>query len=341
MAPIFADPRGAAAERTEPIETLRALAVLLLVFYHVVGSGPTAGLEIDYPHPLRTINDLMVDLRMPTFAFVAGYVYAIRPVAIGAYGGFMTGKVRRLLVPGAVAVTLFALAATLTGMSMALDEWARFWRIYLFPYAHFWFLQAIFLIFSVLALIEARTGPRAAWALLAAAVPLYLLDLFPPGNPFAVKQAVYLAPYFLCGVLYRRHLRLLRRHGRLVLPLCLALAAVALWLPVEAYRETGAVPGAKRDLQSLALGMAAPVALMLVLPNLPWLSRFGAASFTIYLYHVFGTSGMRQVLEGLGISSLAVLVPAGIAAGIALPLALHALSERTGPTRRLVLGQRR
>ncbi|UWQ23184.1 acyltransferase family protein [Jannaschia sp. W003] len=336
----FADPRGPAAERTEPVETLRALAVLMLVSYHVIGGSPGNGLQIDYPHPLRILNDLLVDFRMPAFAFVAGYVYAIRPVGMGEWGRFVSGKFRRLLIPGAVAATLFVIMANLFDTPFGRDG-DTFWRIYVYPYAHYWFLQAIFLIFTVLAFVEARTGPRTAWALLAISIPFYFADVFMPGNLFSTKQAFYLAPYFLCGVIYYRYLHVFRQHRWIIGILCLVTIVVSLWLNLSRIEDQGFFSRSTRDLQSLALGMTAPVFLMLCLPNWAPLTRFGAASFTIYLYHVFATSASRRVFDSLGMDGGAFVIVAGILAGILLPIALHILAERNGLTRRLVLGQRR
>ena len=44
---------------------MRGLAVLLLVSFHVIGATSDAGLQLDYPHPLRVFADLLIDLRMP------------------------------------------------------------------------------------------------------------------------------------------------------------------------------------------------------------------------------------------------------------------------------------
>lgn len=57
------------------IETLRGLACLLLVLYHVI--GPLGGgLKIDLGSPFRVIADSMVYVRMPLFTFISGYIYS-------------------------------------------------------------------------------------------------------------------------------------------------------------------------------------------------------------------------------------------------------------------------
>ena len=40
-------------EKNLSIETLRGIAILLVVVGHVIGSGPGGGMKIDFPHPLR------------------------------------------------------------------------------------------------------------------------------------------------------------------------------------------------------------------------------------------------------------------------------------------------
>ena len=40
-------------EKNLSVETLRGIAILLVVVGHVIGSGPGGGMKIDFPHPLR------------------------------------------------------------------------------------------------------------------------------------------------------------------------------------------------------------------------------------------------------------------------------------------------
>uniref|UniRef100_UPI0035AFCA27 acyltransferase family protein n=1 Tax=Paracoccus sp. TaxID=267 RepID=UPI0035AFCA27 len=93
-------PGPADSLRHLPIETVRAIAILVLVSFHVIG-GPEAGrgLGLQAPHPLRYYADLLIDIRMPLFAFIAGAVYALRPVRVEKLGSFLVGKFRRLALP--------------------------------------------------------------------------------------------------------------------------------------------------------------------------------------------------------------------------------------------------
>ena len=70
------------------------------------------------------------------------------------------------------------------------------------------------------------------------------------------------------------------------------------------------------------------------------LAAFGLFSFTIYLYHVFGTAGAREILTQLGVRNIWTLFMASVVAGLAGPVVLHVVAAQFRLTRRLVLGLR-
>ena len=59
------------------IDTLRGLASVLLVTYHVIGTGSDSGLRIPDGEPVQLFNDSLMYLRMPLFSFLSGFVYAL------------------------------------------------------------------------------------------------------------------------------------------------------------------------------------------------------------------------------------------------------------------------
>ena len=54
-------------EKNLSIETLRGIAILLVVVGHVIGSGPGGGMKIDFPHPLRYLYVWIDYIQMPLF----------------------------------------------------------------------------------------------------------------------------------------------------------------------------------------------------------------------------------------------------------------------------------
>ncbi|MFZ4625773.1 MAG: acyltransferase family protein, partial [Rhodoferax sp.] len=155
------------------IETLRGLACLLLVAYHMVGADPGNGLRLE-DGPLRWLNDGLAYLRMPLFTFLSGLVYGMRPFA-GNSRAFLLGKTRRLLVPMLVVGTVFAvLQANIAGTHAVAMPW---YLLHIQPVGHFWFVESLFWVFLVIWALECRQWLQrlpASLGVLAAACALYL-----------------------------------------------------------------------------------------------------------------------------------------------------------------------
>ncbi len=184
------------------LDTLRGLACLLLVAYHVIGSDPSNGLRVA-DGPLRVLNDGLAYLRMPLFTFLAGMVYGLHPFA-GDSRAFLAGKARRLLVPMLFVGTIFALAQSFlpdTNFGAAPGAGREWLLLHVEPVGHFWFVEALFAIFVLVWALERgrilATPGRFALAWLLAA----LLDLTVHGPRWlALDGAVFLLPYFLGGL---------------------------------------------------------------------------------------------------------------------------------------------
>lgn len=321
-----------------PIETVRIVATLLLVSYHVIGSGEAAGLQIRYPHPARIFADLLRDLRMPLFAFLAGLVFALKPLETGDLPRFLKGKLRRLILPGAVAIVLTAVASEIVGGQGRID--GPVWHLAVFPYMHYWFLMSILLIFAIYAPIDAVTKGAALVPALGIAIAVSLAPWSPRSDLFSVMGAIYLAPYFLLGVLFHRRRPQFEKFFVPVMMIAAFAVIASVAMQLAALEATGEVPGGRRDLQSLAMGFGVCLLAISLLPRSRLLDRFGPYSFTIYLYHVFGLAAARMFLAALGNDGIGVNLVFGIACGFGLPILLHVVAERFAVTRLLLLGLR-
>lgn len=335
---LRADTPGQVSHADPAIETMRGVAVLLLIAYHVIGPGPNGGMGLAYPEPLRAFADIFGDIRMPLFAFIAGWVYGLKPVRLETYGRFVWGKIRRLMIPGAVAAILFAVADRAMGGSFSMPL-AESWRILVMPYAHFWFLQAIFLIFVLYGLLDALFRGRATAIFLGLSIVLYFASPYLP-EAMSAKRAAHLLPSFLLGLLAVRHIDLLRERRGLVLLVATAALAWATWVHVQSFLATGRPELRLLDVQSIAVAFSTTMLALLALPRIRVLEMIGPFAFTIYLYHIFGTSGARQALGIVGIDAQPAVLVAGLAAGLAVPIVVHKLAELHPLGRRLILGQR-
>lgn len=320
------------------VEQIRILATILLVAYHVIGF-PTSGLRLDYPHPLRIFADLLGDFRMPAFAFVAGFVYALKPVRLGEFGSFVRRKLERLALPGVIAMLVFCTMSAALGLHWAVAP-ESLWQLLVFPYAHFWFLQALLTLLVVVGALDAVTRGKFEVPLLTIAIVLSLAPL-PWSALFSLNQAVGLAPFFVAGVCYWRRRGWIARHARGVT--MTAVASIALWcvLTVAGYHAEHVIHIGDRQLYALLFGVPMCTLLLFHPLPLPAPRALGEYTFTIYLYHVLATAGMRRLLIELGVESIAVHVVLGVAAGLLLPAALHRLLLGWRLGAQLVLGIRR
>jgi fucose 4-O-acetylase-like acetyltransferase len=321
------------------IDVMRGFACLLLVVYHVIGNSPSSGLSVDYPHPLRLFADALSDVRLPMFAFLSGFVYQYRPVKLGSYPGFLKGKAQRLLVPGIIAIFLFELLSHVIGTQFAMP-WDKLWEPLFFPYAHFWYLQAIFAILAVYGVIDALLDNRYATPLFFAASALYTLHVVPGGAFFSVNGVVYLLPYFLFGVMFHRNIGAITNLGTWLTRACIVVAATSATYKTSLYLTESTHNADRFNFQSLVLGLSLCILAFFHCRRSPILEKIGQYSFFIYLYHPLGLSAMRRALYALGLKSpYAHLLP-GLMAGIGVPVLMFNLAERHAPTRRFLLGLR-
>lgn len=321
------------------LDTLRGLACLLLVAYHVVGSDPSSGLRIQ-DGPLRLLNDGLAYLRMPLFTFLSGVVYGLRPFA-GDSRAFLGGKLRRLLVPMLFIGTLFALAQSfIPGTNFQASSSSRvWWLMHAEPVAHFWFVEALFWVFLLVWALE-----RARWLatarqfatvwMLAVAVTMTVRA----PHWFALDGAFYLLPYFLGGLAITRFALL----PRLATPAMRVLLVVT---AIVAIAQLGVpTPNPDRFTPWVLLAGVALCALLLGLGwRSTWLARIGTSSYAIYLLHVFFTSAARLGLNTAELPPLLPMLPLQIAGGVLFgvggPMLVEHWARRHDTTRLLLLGK--
>lgn len=313
------------------VETLRGVACLLLVLYHVIGADASFGLGVQ-DGVLRWFNDGLVYLRMPLFTFLSGLVYGFRPFA-GDGRAFLLGKARRLLIPMLVVGTLFAILQTLTrGSSVLLGPW---YLIHLLPVAHYWFVESLFWVFVLVWALERLdfiAAPAGFGLILASTCALYLTVRGP--HWLGIDGAIYLLLYFFVGLAASRFsLRtfLSRAPARMVLTLLAVGAVLLMGLPV---------PNPDRR---TVLMLVAGVSWCLLLVSAGFVSRrlawVGHYSFSIYLFHVFFTAFARLALTQLKVDELLFHILLGLVLGVAGPMVLERVVSRYRWPALLLLGK--
>jgi peptidoglycan/LPS O-acetylase OafA/YrhL len=324
--------------RDREIDTLRGFACILLVSYHVIGATMNDGLRID-TGPLRVGEDLLAMLRMPLFTFLSGCVYARAPIGLTPAWTFLRGKARRLLVPMLVVGTIFALVHELMP---GMHGWQVEWRwLHVMPVAHYWFVEALYLIFIVVLLLERgrllSTPERwlGCWVIAAA------LYLTPHRIAWlAIGGATSLLPFFLLGLYCRRFGRLDSRLLAKVPDDTRAGLLICLVAGLFVAARFGGIEGTVDTPMTLLIGASACVLLLAARLRSALIAYVGAYSYTIYLFHVFFTAGSRIALTGAGVHDIRVLFALGLLAGLLLPIVTDRILARWRPTRVLALGRR-
>ena len=297
-----------------PIETLRGLACLLLVLYHVIGADASLGLRVE-DGPVRWLNDGLAYLRMPLFTFLSGLVYGLRPFA-GNSRAFLVGKVRRLLIPMLFVGTLFAV-------------------LHIRPVAHFWFLESLFWVFLVIWLLERWNLIREVKGYLLALTLACALYLTVRGwFMLGIEGAIYLMPYFLFGLAFSRFplkpylTSAWVRWGLLMLA---AVAVISMGMPVS--------NPDRRTVAMLAVGMSLCMLSLSLVRVVPGLAAIGRHSYAIYLFHVFFTAAVRIALNLVHIKLLPIDILLGLAIGLAGPIVLDRIASRFKWPALLLLGK--
>lgn len=304
------------------IETLRGIACILLVTFHAVGSNATEGMRVPDSSWLRHLNDSLSYIRMPIFTFLSGYVYSLRPVEWSGSAEFVYKKFLRLIVPMLAVGTLYVLIQN--AVPGANNSFSLATLYSLLPVAHFWFVAALFSLFLIivpLELLGILRSQRGFLCTLAVACVIFLSHWYP--SPYlSLNGAIYLAPFFLAGYAMRTFDALQWPKLAKIGVLMLAVAAVMTsQLSLSGLLD---MQLQKRSLISLGTGLSVCCTLYFIGFTSRALAWVGAYSFTIYLFHVFGTAGTRIILEQVGgFSNQYLLLALSIVAGLSFPVLLE------------------
>jgi peptidoglycan/LPS O-acetylase OafA/YrhL len=319
------------AGRNIPVDTLRGLACILLVAYHVIGVSPETGLRV-HEGVLKDANELLAYIRMPLFTFLSGFVYSWRPFKSG-WKTFVSGKIRRLIVPMLFVGTVFALFQAFTpGTNSSIADWRL---LHLKPVAHYWFIESLFLVFLLIIPLEhfrILNNKAGFSAIFLAAAILYVANI---GTPWlSITGAVYLLPYFLAGI-YCSRFPLQLRHQTAVG--YILLAAILLFLLFYGH-EYG---GGRRSPNALIIGTIFCTALLFTRMESEFLACIGFYSYSIYLFHVFFTAASRILFTGAGMKNVWALFILGTVLGLVGPIIAELIASRYNASRILLLGKSR
>lgn len=315
---------------------LRGLACILLVAYHVVGI-PGAGMQVADGSFYRYATDSFELIRMPLFTFISGLVYALNPSRGDRLRTFFIKKLRRLGFPFLLVSAIFFLLQKSAPGANGTHAPDSMWKIYVFPYAHFWYLQALFLIFSLVALLDAarlieRMG---GFAVAMAGAVTACLTVRTESNILSVNEACFLLPHFLLGLGVTRFRDLVPRRALagmagMALVLGVALHQASLWGFLPHFGWNSGV--------ALLCGMGGAVTLLHAMPSSGIFRIVGASSYAIYLHHALFAAAARMVLHRMHAGD-GMIFCVSLIAGLCGPMVLEMLAQMRPWSRVALVGK--
>lgn len=315
------------------LTTVRGLACLALVAYHVVGLGPDSGMHLPDSSPWHYTMNSFDFLRMPLFTVLSGYLYAGHRVDTASLAGFARKKGLRLGVP-----LLFVTTVMLLLRRFAYGDPTPLSAALLFHYQHLWFVQALIVIFTAVALMDSFARLTPIGLLVAAFGALMVSRSFDITLFFSLNGAFYLAPYFLFGMILRLQPGFLER--RELLAPALWIVAIVMLLQ-QATTFEGGLQIARTSVPAALCGCAAAYFMIVRCPRIAVFERIGSYSYTIYLWHGIAAAGVRESLERIVQLPQLPEFMLLLAVGLAAPIAIHLFVSRVPVLCTLVAGLRR
>lgn len=313
--------------RNHLVDCLKAYSCLLVVFGHVIFGIQNMG-GISQPKFAPYLKDFIWTYHVPLFMFLSGFVYRIT----GEWKNkktrwqFILHKMVNLGVPYIVFSILYVLINSRipsTNYSYSMQDLLYLWKT---PVAQYWFLRTLFILFVIYALCSRFLSNVWITVVLTVLSNVHLLfpeiPFIPLGNiiswAFAFGFGVCLASLDKLCFSGAKAVAVIVGHLALE-AVCLLTGISGLPVIVEIERAAGII--ASTTLVSLLVKNTGIQKFLL------YISRY---SFPIYLLHTFFTAGARILLQKAGIHSYALHVTVGTLLGVALPLLIAIIMEKTG-----------
>lgn len=327
------------ASRSVAIDTIRALAVIGVVFNHTIDGLLASGI-INGHGPISDLNRALYMFRMPALAFVLGLFMGRATIKRGARG-YIQEKVT-FGVYIYVVWFFIQMAAEIATSSMknsprSVEDLIAIWSM---P-AHLWFMPFLAVAAIVIGLSQPwRTPIRAVITITA----LGLVSIITWGwNPavFGLRGISLLVFTALGATIGSKRLGRFLNQKKTLWFISGLLSLVIFTLLFTPTVVPGTVVSALpydifRNIHSLTtalLGVALLVSISVFISAIPILRHvlgfIGARTLEIYLAHVIIVAGTRIVLERIGMESTSGFIVIAMVLGLGLPLLLSYYADGT------------
>lgn len=313
------------------IDYARGIAILMVVYGHLVGGVSRTGADVDTT--LLLIPATLYNFRMPLFFFVSG-LFLERSLTRRGPGGLVRNRFSTILWPyllwGALQIGTQILLSQQTNSKKHLSH-----LLYLIydpqKTDQFWYLAALFNVALVFVLTYQVLHIRGGWQIVLG-LAFRLLSDYLEGVSL-LHNFMYFYIFSALGynasrlVLEKQALQRLASSNWTLLLLPLFAAGQWYWFT---HKDT--IPTLLHMLIAL-VGMAVILLACYLLSKrdaLPVLRFIGYHSLYIYLIHVFVISGTRIAFNALGIHNVQLILLTGFMLGVGLPIIFFHIALRLG-----------
>lgn len=315
--------------RTEWVDYAKAIGIILVVYGHVARGVKESGFHLS--ESLFTLVDSIIySFHMPLFFFLSGLFFyqsflkrGLLNLTFNKIDTIVYPYIVWTLIQGGISVFL----SNYTNSNTSFQEVLSFWQ----PFAQFWFLYTLFMLFVLCGLIYKVWPKRFSILLLLFCALLYIERSFLP-NISALFYVAASLVFFVFGIVFFHYKCFEFLRARSILLATAVLFIVSqYWFHIylgKTFTEKGA--------ESLFVAFSSIFfvsCLSIHLSEKPSkvIVFIGTSSMAIYVMHILAGSGARVLLSKVfGITSTSLHLGAGVAAGVLLPLLAVKIIEKWG-----------
>lgn len=281
-------------KKDSSIETIRTLAVILIVSYHMLNDRELSTVKVYYDY----FSLIFQNIRLPIFTVISGYLFGHGTITKENYSSFIIGKFRRIYVPMCFVAFTEYICINAGDLLTDPSQLKYLWRIFVLPYEHYWFIQSMFLIFIIVGFIEAflvLKNVNFVFVLAAASLITFFVSpaSFLEFDVLSIGGASYILPYFSLGYMMSKYSSIFELKKTRMLIYFLFIANLffinLVWLDLI-YLDVS-----KRSLIGLLLGITSCIFVLSIKFRSTVFATIGKHVFAIYLFQSFGASIGRRI----------------------------------------------
>lgn len=308
-------------ERIKWLDSVKGLAILLVVIGHTLRGYTSAGMYKDIGGILEYIDFTIYSFHMPLFFIISGYLYYkfTRLTNYKDYLALIKNKFCSLMIPYFIFCSVqLLIKIVLDGATNKGSSVKDIIMLPLVPREQFWFIYALFFIFALVAFLDIKIKNRKL--ILAVLFLLKITHLIWEPSLYAIEGVIDWAFYFYLGtVIVENETVSFSMYGVLYLVLNIVIFKFG-FIDNFALKIIIAIVGSLLIISSFRK--------FSFLNKSKIFNLLGKYSFEIFLLHTIIGSGMRIVLIKLGVSNMAIHLIFDIGTAIVIPIVIGMLAKK-------------